>query len=165
MRAHCADGAFAEVEDFVTRGWAFAGDGGHVVLAVEMVHVSPVAQFHTLKQLVGDIRGASGIEEGGEPVHAGEDAVLNGVRRHTDAGRATSARRFGGKSAKPGRVHIEVIARIGSGTADNFDAPASGTDPPREIGDPYQTDDRAHPTRGFWGFRCICGGVSGERGS
>jgi hypothetical protein len=35
--AHRADGTFAEVEDFVTRERAFAGDCGHLVIAVEMV--------------------------------------------------------------------------------------------------------------------------------
>src|SRR5260370_27906013 len=76
-----ADSAFAEVEDFVTRGRAFTGDGSHLVVAVQMILISPVAEFHTFEQLVSDVRVAGGIEEGGEPVHAGEDAVLNGVRR------------------------------------------------------------------------------------
>ena len=81
VNAHRADGAFAEVEDFVARGRAFAGDGGHLVVAVQMVLVSPVAEVHALEQLVGDVRIAGGVKEGREPVHAGEDAVLHGVRR------------------------------------------------------------------------------------
>ena len=82
VNAYRAEGAFAEVENFVTRGRAFTGDGGHLIVAVEMVLVSPVAEFHTVEQLLGDIRVASGIKEGGEPVHAGENAVLNGIRWH-----------------------------------------------------------------------------------
>src|SRR5437867_9741948 len=38
-----ADGAFAEIEDFVTRGRTLAGDGGHLIVAIQMVLVSPVA--------------------------------------------------------------------------------------------------------------------------
>ena len=41
--AHRADRAFAEVEDLVPRGGAFAGDRGHLVVAVQMVLVGPVA--------------------------------------------------------------------------------------------------------------------------
>ena len=48
VHAHRADRAFAEVEDFVTRGRPFAGDGSHLVIAVQMVLVGPVAEFHTL---------------------------------------------------------------------------------------------------------------------
>ena len=91
VNAHRADGAFAEVEDFVTRGRAFAGDAGHLVIAVEMVLVGAVAEFHALEQLVGDVRIAGGGEEGREPIHAGEDAVLHGVRRDV-AGPASDAR-------------------------------------------------------------------------
>ena len=43
--AHRADRAFAEVEDFVTRGRPFAGDGGHLVVAIQMVLVGPVADL------------------------------------------------------------------------------------------------------------------------
>src|SRR6266536_3387313 len=82
VNAHSANRAFAEVEDFVARGRTFAGDGGRLVVAVQMVLVSPVAEFHTLEQLVSDVWVAGGSEEGGKPVHAREDAVLNRVRRH-----------------------------------------------------------------------------------
>src|SRR5437868_15510180 len=47
-----------------------------------MVLVSPAAEFHTLEQLIGDVRVAGGIEECWEPVQAGEDAVLHRGRRH-----------------------------------------------------------------------------------
>src|SRR5438552_214322 len=76
-----ADRAFAEVEDFVTVRGPFASDGGHLVVAIQMVLVTPVAEFYTLEQLVSDVRVAGGVEEGGKPVQAGEDAVLHGVGR------------------------------------------------------------------------------------
>src|SRR5437762_2233773 len=79
--AHRADCAFAEIEDFVTVRWPFAGDRWHLVVAVQMVFVSPIAEFYTLKQLIGNVRVACGVEEGGEPIHAGKDAVLNGICR------------------------------------------------------------------------------------
>src|SRR5207244_6853271 len=44
-----------------------------------MVLISPVAEFHTLKQLIGYVRVASSSEERGKPVQAGENAVLNRV--------------------------------------------------------------------------------------
>src|SRR5947207_6752253 len=44
-----------------------------------MVLISPVAEFHTLKQLIGYVRVASSSEERGKPVQAGENAILNRV--------------------------------------------------------------------------------------
>ena len=35
--------AFAEIENLVARGWAFASDAGDLVVAIEMVLVRPVA--------------------------------------------------------------------------------------------------------------------------
>ena len=43
INSHRTDRALAEVEDHMTRGWAFAGDGGHLVVAVQMVLVGAVA--------------------------------------------------------------------------------------------------------------------------
>src|SRR5437764_13651166 len=86
-----ANRAFAEVEDLVTVRWAFASDGVHLVVAIQMVLVSPVAEFHTLKQLIGDVQVASGGEKGGEPIQTGEDAVLHRVSRNM-AGPAQDAR-------------------------------------------------------------------------
>src|SRR5437667_8979080 len=91
VNAHRADRALAEVEDFVTRGRAFAGNGRRLVITIEMVLVSPVAEFYTLKQLVSDVRVARGCEEGREPVETGEDAVLHGVCRNV-SGPAEDAR-------------------------------------------------------------------------
>src|SRR4029077_6799224 len=59
VNSHRADCAFAEVEDFVTLRWALARDGSHLIVAIQVVLVSPVAEFHTLEQLVSDVRVAS----------------------------------------------------------------------------------------------------------
>src|SRR6266480_3680734 len=91
VNTHRADGAFAEIEDLVTVRWPFAGDSVHLVVTVKMVLVSPVAEFHTLKQLVSDVRIAGRREEGREPVHAGKNAVLNRIRWNV-AGPAQDAR-------------------------------------------------------------------------
>src|SRR5205823_1546593 len=57
VNAHRAYGAFAEVKDLVTRGLvSLACNQIHLVVAIQMVLVSPVSEFHTLKQLVGDVR-------------------------------------------------------------------------------------------------------------
>src|SRR5207248_10165279 len=56
VNTHRSDGAFAEVKDFVAVRWTFASNGVHLVVTVKMVLVSPVAKFHALKQLVGDVR-------------------------------------------------------------------------------------------------------------
>ena len=82
VNAHRADRAFAEVEDFVTRGRPFAGDGVQLVVAIQMVLVGPVADLLALQQFVGDVRIAGRGHEGRQPVQAGEDAVLHRVRRH-----------------------------------------------------------------------------------
>src|SRR3954452_18848309 len=79
--AHRTDGAFAEVEDLVTRRRALAGDGGGLVVAIKMVLVLAVAELNAFQQLLGDVRIPSGREEGGEPVESREDAVLHRVLR------------------------------------------------------------------------------------
>ena len=56
-----------------------------------MVLVGPVAELHALEQVVGDGGVAGGGEEGGEPVQAGQEAVLHRVRRDV-AGPAQDAR-------------------------------------------------------------------------
>src|SRR5947199_9888880 len=56
-----------------------------------MVFVSPVSEFYALKQLIGNVRVASGGEEGRKPVQAGENAVLNRVSRDM-AGPAQNSR-------------------------------------------------------------------------
>src|SRR5437764_8940242 len=76
VKTHRADGAFAEVEDLVTVRSAFAGNGVHLVVTVEMVLISAVAEFRTLEQLIGDVRVAVSGAEGGEPVHDGEVSIL-----------------------------------------------------------------------------------------
>src|SRR6185437_13197350 len=91
VNAHRTDGALAEVEDFVTRGRAFAGNGGRLVITIEMVLVCPVTEFHTFEQLVGDVGIAGSSQERREPVETREDAVLYGVGRHV-TGPAQDAR-------------------------------------------------------------------------
>src|SRR4051794_40365356 len=66
----------------MTCGGPFAGDGSHLVVAVEVVLVGAIADFYTFKQLIGDSRVAGGSEEGWEPVQPGKDAILHGVCRH-----------------------------------------------------------------------------------
>ena len=51
VNAHRAKGTFAEVENLVARRRTFAGDGGHLVVAVQMVLVRPVADLFALQQL------------------------------------------------------------------------------------------------------------------
>src|SRR6185437_2538065 len=57
--AHCAYRAFAEVEDLVPRGRALSGEHVDLVVAVQMVFVSPVANLHAFEQIAGD-RGVAG---------------------------------------------------------------------------------------------------------
>ena len=126
VNAHRADRAFAEVEDFMAHGRAFAGDGGHLVVAVQMVLVGPVTEFHTFEQLFGDVRVAGGGEEGREPVQAGEDAVLNGVRRDVagpaqDAGNTEAA-----FEDRPFGLRERRVAAIGPG--EEFGAVVGGED-------------------------------------
>src|SRR5262249_1595300 len=47
--AHCPDGAFAEVENFVALGRTFVSDGIHLVVTIKVVSVGPVAKFHALE--------------------------------------------------------------------------------------------------------------------
>src|SRR5262249_27215570 len=49
VKAHCPNGAFAKVEDLVALGWTFAGNGIGLVVAIKMVLVSPMAEFHTFE--------------------------------------------------------------------------------------------------------------------
>src|SRR5882672_5880130 len=66
--AHRAEGAFAEVEDFVAIRRTLAGDHVHLVVAVEMVLVGPAAHLLALQQLVLDVRVAGGGDQGRKPV-------------------------------------------------------------------------------------------------
>src|SRR5207244_13142882 len=54
-------------------------DGVCLVVAIQVVLISPVAKLDALKQLIGYVRVASSSEERGKPVQAGENAVLNRV--------------------------------------------------------------------------------------
>ena len=70
----------AEVEELVALRRPLARQQVHLVVAVEVVLVGPVAELHALEQLVGDVRVAGGGAQRGEPVEAGEDAVLDRAR-------------------------------------------------------------------------------------
>src|SRR5208283_3212576 len=48
VNAHGADRAFTEIENLVTRGRPFSGYGGHLVVAIQMVLVSHVADLFAL---------------------------------------------------------------------------------------------------------------------
>src|SRR5206468_10265585 len=96
VNAHRADRALAEVEDFVTVRRAFAGNGRRLVITIQMILVSPVAELYAFEQLIGDVRIAGRGEEGWEPIKPREDAVLHRVRRDVagparDAGHAEAA--------------------------------------------------------------------------
>src|SRR5215471_18134576 len=43
---NCANRTFAEIKDFMTVRWTFAGDRIHLVVPIEVVLVGPLAQFH-----------------------------------------------------------------------------------------------------------------------
>ena len=81
--------------DLMALGRALASEQVHLVVAVEMVLVGPVAELHALQQLVGDVRVAGRRQQGGEPIEAGEDAVLDRARldlaRPADDGRRAEA--------------------------------------------------------------------------
>src|SRR5207249_9919564 len=121
-----ADRAFTKIEDFMTRGRTLACDGVHLVIPIQVVLVSPVAELHTFKQLVGDIRVASGGEEGGEPVQAGEDSVLNGVRRDM-AGPAKDAR-HAETALEDGSFTLRERCRSAIGPGEDFGAIVGGED-------------------------------------
>src|SRR5208337_5074317 len=96
VNANRADRAFAEVENFMARGWAFAGESGYLVIAIEVVLVGPVTNGFALQQLIGDVWITGCGHEGGQPVQARENAVLYGVRRDmtgpaSDRGHAEAA--------------------------------------------------------------------------
>ena len=67
----------AEVPKLVALGWAFAGEQVRLVVAIEMILVLPIAKLHAFEQLIGDVRIAGRGAERGEPIEAGEDAVLD----------------------------------------------------------------------------------------
>src|SRR5580693_9069106 len=66
----------------MARGRAFAGDGSHLVIAVQMVLVRAITDRFTLQQLFVDVWITGRRNERGKPIQAGEDAVLHGVRRY-----------------------------------------------------------------------------------
>ena len=64
----------------MARGFVgLAGDQVELIVTVEVVLVSAVAELHAFEQVFGDGGIAGGGEEGREPVETGEDTVLHGV--------------------------------------------------------------------------------------
>ena len=58
----------AKIEELVPSRWPLALQEVHLVIAIQMVLIGPVAQLHSLEQLVCDVGIASGGHEGWEPV-------------------------------------------------------------------------------------------------
>src|SRR5207249_3875518 len=77
IEAKSAQACTAEVEDFVPLGRASTGEKIHLIVAVEMVLVGPVAELHAPEKLIGNIRISGCSHQGGEPIKAGEDPVLD----------------------------------------------------------------------------------------
>ena len=46
-------------------GWALSGQKIHLIVTIEMVLVAPVAELHTLEQLIGDVRISGSSSQGG----------------------------------------------------------------------------------------------------
>src|SRR5581483_1265244 len=90
--AHRAERGFGEVEELLTRRRTFPGDEIHLIVAVEMHLVGPVAELFTGLELVDDVRIAGRGNERWEPVEAGYQAVLDFARRNL-SGPAGDARR------------------------------------------------------------------------
>src|SRR5262249_10646395 len=64
-------------EQLLALGWTFAGEEIHLVVTVEMVLVGPVAELNAPQQLIGDVRVARRRHQGGQPIEAGEESVLD----------------------------------------------------------------------------------------
>src|SRR5262249_15855612 len=80
VEANGAQRGAAEIEHLVTLRWTLAGEKVRLVVAVEMILVSPIAELHALEQLIGDVGTGGSGHQGGEPVEAGDDSVLDGAR-------------------------------------------------------------------------------------
>src|SRR5262245_54202720 len=68
--AKSAQARTTEVEDFLALGWASTGKKIHLIIAVEMVLIGPVAEPDALEELVGNIRISRGRCQSGEPIEA-----------------------------------------------------------------------------------------------
>src|SRR5262249_15221953 len=80
VEANGAELRAAEIEQLAALGWTFAGEKIHLVVTVQMVLVRPVAEPYALEQLIGDVRVARRGHQGGQPIEAGENSVLDGAR-------------------------------------------------------------------------------------
>ena len=66
-----------EVEKFMAHGRSLARQESHLVIPIQVVLVGPVAELHTLEELIGDVGIAGSVQQGREPVESGDNAVLN----------------------------------------------------------------------------------------
>ncbi len=107
--AHCAEIAFAEVEDLVAGRGAFASEHCCLVVAIEVIFVGHVSDLLALEQLVLDVRIASGGDECWEPVEARDDAILN--HACGDFARPANHRR-GTETAFVGRALLAFERRV-----------------------------------------------------
>src|SRR5712671_5599177 len=80
IEAQSTQARAAEVEDFVALGWTSPSEKISLVVAIEVILVGPVAEPDALEELVGDIRIFGRSHQGGEPIQAREDAVLDRAR-------------------------------------------------------------------------------------
>src|SRR6516165_5142049 len=94
----------AEIEQLAALGWAFAGEKIHLVVAIEMVLVGAVAELHALQQLIGDVRVAGRGHQGGQPIEAGEDAILD--RARLDLARPADDRRHAEATLADGALGV-----------------------------------------------------------
>jgi len=97
-----AERAFAEIEDFVARRRTLAGDGGGLIVAVQVILVRPVADRLALQEFVADVGVAGDRREGRQPVEAGKDAVL--ARARASAGSPAPGIRPPSPCPSPGRT-------------------------------------------------------------
>src|SRR5262249_681304 len=84
--------------------WTFAGEQVHLVVAVEVVLVSAVTELYALQQLISDVRIARRSHQGGEPVEAGNDSVLDGAR--PDLARPSDDRRHAEATLAAGALGV-----------------------------------------------------------
>src|SRR5262249_1734975 len=70
----------SEIEELVADRGAFALEQRHLIVAVEMILVGPVAELRALEKFFVDVRIARGGDERRIPVEPGEQSVLDRAR-------------------------------------------------------------------------------------
>src|SRR5208337_988562 len=104
----------------------------HLVIAVEVVLVGPVAELDAFQKLVGDVGITGSIQQGWEPIEAGDDAVLHraglDVSGPTDDGGHAEAAFKGSALGALERGHTAI------GPGEHFGAVVGGEDNDGVIG-------------------------------